>query len=317
MNFFEHAGKKALGSRLRLLSETITADAAEIYRLYDIDLSPKWFPVFYVLSELGPQSVTEIAKQVGYSHVAVSKLVREMVNAGYVSETSDSQDGRRNVVSLAEKGLAASEKIKDQYADVQRAVEEISNQATHDLWQAMGEWEYLLNQQSLLRRVIDQKRKRESATIEIIDFTAAYASAFRDLNEAWISQYFHMEPADYKALDNPQTYIIDGGGAILVALHNGEAVGTCALINMHDGRSFELAKMAVATAMHGKGIGLLLGKAAIAKAKQMGAARLYLESNTILKPAISLYEKLGFRKVAGVPSPYERANIQMELLVQS
>ncbi|MEJ1237027.1 bifunctional helix-turn-helix transcriptional regulator/GNAT family N-acetyltransferase [Chryseolinea sp. T2] len=313
MNFFQHAGKKAIGSRLRLLSETITADAAEIYRLYDIDLSPKWFPVFYVLAELGPQSVTEIAKQVGYSHVAVSKLVREMAGAGYVNETSDAQDGRRNVVTLAAKGLEASEKIKDQYTDVQRAVEEISNQATHDLWQAMGEWEYLLNQQSLLRRVIDEKRKRESSAITIIDFTPAYASVFRDLNEAWISRYFHMEPADYKALDNPQTYIIDGGGTILVALHNDFAVGTCALINMHDNKSFELAKMAVSTEMHGKGIGLLLGKAAIEKAKEMGAARLYLESNTVLKPAISLYEKLGFRKVAGVPSPYERSNIQMEL----
>jgi len=313
MNFFEHAGKKALGSRLRLLADTITSDAAEIYRLYDIDLSPKWFPVFYVLSELGPQSVTEIARQVGYSHVAVSKLVREMVNAGYAEETSDAQDGRRNVVGLAAKGVVANEKIKDQYADVQSAVEEISNQATHDLWQAIGEWEYLLNQQSLLRRVIDEKRKRESAAIRIIDFTPEYAKAFRDLNEAWISQYFRMEPADYKALDHPQTYIIDGGGAILVALQDNLAVGTCALINMHDGKGFELAKMAVATNMHGKGIGLLLGKAAIGRAREMGAARLYLESNTILKPAISLYEKLGFRKIAGVPSPYERSNIQMEL----
>lgn len=313
MNFFHHAGQKAIGSRLRLLSETITADAAEIYRLYDIDLSPKWFPVFYVLSELGPQSVTEIARQIGYSHVAVSKLVREMASAGYVCETSDSQDGRRNVVTLGSKGIQTKEKIKDQYADVQRAVDEISNQATHDLWQAMAEWEYLLNQKSLLRRVIDEKRKRESAAIKIIDFTPQYAKAFRDLNEAWISQYFYMEPADYKALDYPQSYIIDGGGAILIALHEDMAVGTCALINMQDGKSFELAKMGVASNMHGKGIGLLLGQSAISKAKEMGAARLYLESNTILKPALSLYEKLGFKKIAGNPSPYQRSNIQMEL----
>jgi DNA-binding MarR family transcriptional regulator/GNAT superfamily N-acetyltransferase len=315
MNFFEHAGKKAIGSRLRLLADKITADASEIYRLYNIDMAPKWFPVFYVLSQQGPQSVTQIAREIGYSHVAVSKMLREMVEAGYISEQSDAQDGRRNVVQLAAKGRVIHEKIKYQYADVQRAVEEISEQATHDLWQAMGEWEYLLNQKSLLRRVIDEKRKRESTFFQIVDFAPEYALAFRQLNEAWISQYFRMEPADFKALDNPKTYIIDGGGSILIALHNGAAVGTCALIKTTDAKVFELAKMAVSVTMQGKGLGLLLGKAAIDKARELGAEKLYLESNTILKPAIKLYEKLGFKKIAGIPSPYERCNIQMELLI--
>lgn len=315
MDFFETAGKKAIGSRLRLLSEKITADAAGIYRLYDIDMTPKWFPVFYILSQQGPQSVTAIAREIGYSHVAVSKVVREMVKAEYVIEESDARDGRRNVVSLSARGRSVEEKIKDQYADVQRAVEEISDQTTHDLWRATAEWEYLLNQRSLLLRVIDEKRKRETAAIDIVDFAPEYAAAFRQLNEAWISQYFKMEPADYKALDNPKTYILDGGGSILIALHNGVPVGACALIKMSDGKSFELAKMAVSPSMQGKGLGLLLGNTAISKARELGAQRLYLESNTILKPAIRLYEKLGFRKIAGIPSPYERANIQMELML--
>src|SRR6186997_3257630 len=115
MSFFENAGKKAIGSRLRLLSEKITADAAEIYRLYDIDMTPKWFPVFYILSQQGPESVTAIAREIGYSHVAVSKVIREMVKAGYVAEKSDSRDGRRNVVELSAMGRTVDDKIKDQY----------------------------------------------------------------------------------------------------------------------------------------------------------------------------------------------------------
>jgi DNA-binding MarR family transcriptional regulator/GNAT superfamily N-acetyltransferase len=316
MDFFEHTGKKAIGSRLRLLADVITSDAAEIYRLYNIDMAPKWFPIFYVLAEEGPQSVTDIARQIGYSHVAVSKVVREMVKAGYVSERPDSEDGRRNVIRLAAAGEYVKERIRYQYEDVQSAVDEIATQATHDLWQAMGEWEYLLKQKSLLRRVIDQKRKRDGATIRIVDFAETYAAAFRQLNEAWISQYFRMEAADYKVLDNPKSYVIDRGGHILIALHNDTPVGTCALLKADDdGKSFELAKMAVSDNMQGKGVGLLLGNAAIAKAIEIGGRRLYLESNTILKPAISLYEKLGFKKVAGIPSPYERCNIQMELLL--
>ena len=76
---------------------------------------------------------------------------------------------------------------------------------------------------------------------------------------------------------------------------------------------FELVKMGVSPLAQGKGIGFLLGQACIEKARALGAEKIYLESNTRLKPAISLYHKLGFRKVAGPPSPYERCNIQMEL----
>jgi GNAT superfamily N-acetyltransferase len=83
---------------------------------------------------------------------------------------------------------------------------------------------------------------------------------------------------------------------------------------MEDG-SYELAKMAVSPEARGKNIGWLLGNAIIEKARSIGAHRLYLESNTILKPAISLYHKLGFKKITGPPSPYERANIQMELIL--
>ena len=68
-------------------------------------------------------------------------------------------------------------------------------------------------------------------------------------------------------------------------------------------------------AYHGLGIGKKLGLALIYWASQRGAKHIYLESNTILGPAIRLYEKLGFRKIEGRPTPYRRCNIQMELII--
>ncbi len=85
---------------------------------------------------------------------------------------------------------------------------------------------------------------------------------------------------------------------------------------MKQGEScFELAKMAVSLVAQGKGTGWLLGQAGIQKAKAHGADRLYLESNTDLKPAIGLYRKLGFHEIYGAVSPYRRCNIQMEMLL--
>jgi GNAT superfamily N-acetyltransferase len=154
----------------------------------------------------------------------------------------------------------------------------------------------------------------EAQRVRIVDYTPQYQKAFRALNEAWISKYFIMEAADYKALDHPQSYILDKGGHILIALIDDEPVGTCALIKMDDPEyDFELAKMAVSPKEQGRSIGWLLGNAVIEKARALGAKQLYLESNSILKPAINLYYKLGFEKVTGRETPYERCDIQMSL----
>lgn len=154
------------------------------------------------------------------------------------------------------------------------------------------------------------------ASLEIIEYTPAYRSAFSDLNKEWISKYFVMEETDYKALDHPDTYIIDKGGYILVALYNQVPLGVCALVKMNDpDYDYELSKMAVSPAAQGKKIGWKLAQAIIDKARQLGAKKLYLESNTILEPAINLYRKLGFKEVAGRQSSYDRANIKMELVL--
>jgi len=154
----------------------------------------------------------------------------------------------------------------------------------------------------------------ELDAIKIVSYQEKYASAFKALNKEWIDAYFKMEEADYRALDNPQSYIIDRGGKILIALCKDIVVGVCALQKMdHEKYNFELAKMAVSPNYQGRGIGYMLGNAIITEAKTLGANVLYLESNTRLKPAIQLYYKLGFIKIEGMPSPYERSNIQMEL----
>lgn len=147
------------------------------------------------------------------------------------------------------------------------------------------------------------------------DFRPGDQPAFRQLNEEWIAQYFVLEPADLKALDHPEEYILRPGGSILLAEAGTQVVGTCALIKMADG-GYELAKMAVAPAAQGQRIGWLLGQAAVQRARDLGARRVYLESNSALGPALALYRKLGFRDLAQpAPSPYARADVQMELLL--
>lgn len=313
MDFFSQAGKMAIGSRVRLLADKITEDASAIYEIYGADLKPKWFPVFYVLSQSNDMSVMTIAEAIGHSHASVSKILKEMTKAGLVKEKVDSRDRRRTSLSLSAKGLKISRKIETQYRDVSDAIEELSNSSQHDLWAALEEWAELLKNKSLLQRVLEKRRDREASGVEIEDYQPKYRKAFAELNREWIEKYFKIEQPDIEALENPKHYILDKGGHILVATSGGRAVGVCGLIPMKDG-VYELAKMAVAPQERGKNVGWKLGRAAIEKARELKAKSIFLESNTILKPAIKLYEKLGFKEIKGRPSPYERCNIQMELI---
>ena len=314
MDFYSKTGKMAIGTRLRKLGESITDDAAHIYQLYDVQLQPRWFPVFYVLSQGDYLPITAIANEIRHSHVSVSQIVKEMKKKGLVIDKMDSTDARKTLVALSNKGRKEAEKIKDQYRDVGDAVEAMFTQTTYDLWKAIEEWEHLLEQKTLLKRVVEQKKVREQRDIKLVPYSGKYRNAFKELNAEWINKYFKMEKADLKYLDHPENNILKKGGYILMALHQNKPVGTCALVKM-DKSTFELAKMAVSPECRGKGVGSLLCRHAMDKAKELGAKKLYLESNTILKPAIELYYKMGFKKVSGQPSPYERCNIQMECML--
>ena len=314
INFFDRVGKIALGSRLRMLSERITADAVTLYQTYGVELQPKWFPVFYILYKEKNITITDIAKKIGHSHPSVSKIVREMSKKGLVLERKGKKDKRQNVVSLSKKGQAMLPKIEKQYADVDAALLEIFSQTQHDLWQAMDEFEYLLDQKNWIKRVNEKRKEREAKNIEVVDYLPKYKSVFKTLNEEWIVKYFKIEPMDTKILSNPKRYIINKGGYIKIAIYNNEPVGVCSLIPVNNSDyDFELAKMAVSPKAQGLGIGWILGQAIIQQSKKLGGKKLYLESNTILEPAIKLYEKMGFKKIVGHASPYKRSNIQMVL----
>jgi putative acetyltransferase len=150
--------------------------------------------------------------------------------------------------------------------------------------------------------------------MEIRDFEPQYAAAFKALNEAWITKHYVMEPKDEELLNDPAGRIVAKGGLIPMAVQDGEAIGCCAMILMADG-GFELSKMAVSEAHRRRGIASSIIEACVERAKARGAPRLYLESGVELKPAIALYESLGFEHLPPgrrSRSPYARVSVWME-----
>jgi ribosomal protein S18 acetylase RimI-like enzyme len=147
----------------------------------------------------------------------------------------------------------------------------------------------------------------------VVRYREEFQNAFEQLNREWIESYFVLEPADHEILGDPRRTILDPGGQVFFVLDRGEVQGTCAVLR-HSDDECEIAKMAVAPASRGRGYGDLLMEACLAFAREIDSRRVVIVSNTVLSPAIRLYQKHGFVQVplAG-DGRYRRANIRLEL----
>jgi ribosomal protein S18 acetylase RimI-like enzyme len=155
---------------------------------------------------------------------------------------------------------------------------------------------------------------------EVVPYQQSFREHFERLNLQWIQQHFRVEEADRVAFADPHAAYVASGGEVFFALHGGEVLGTCA-VRKESEETYELCKMAVAPEARGLGLGDALMRAVIRFAREKGARRVYLVSNTKLGPAIGLYRKHGFQTVrlgaeVGQEAGYERADIEMVLTLR-
>jgi putative acetyltransferase len=148
--------------------------------------------------------------------------------------------------------------------------------------------------------------------IKIIPYEEKYAADFKSLNWEWLEKYGLLEQHDIDVLEDPKGMILDNEGSIYFAVNEEEVVGTAALMKEEEG-VFELVKMAVIPAWRGKGISKMLMEKCLDTARQKKVKKITLFSHSQLKTALLLYEKYGFRHVKVEKSPYETADVRMEL----
>jgi ribosomal protein S18 acetylase RimI-like enzyme len=152
----------------------------------------------------------------------------------------------------------------------------------------------------------------EMNTIEIIEYNRDLQPDFERINKQWVEQFFTLEEFDRNQLEHPQEYIIDKGGAILFARDGGQILGTVGLVKSGEG-VYEMIKMGVSPEARGRGVGQLLGKAILEKARALGGRKVLLYSSSKLEAALGLYRKIGFQEIPMGCSQYGRCNVKMEI----
>lgn len=154
---------------------------------------------------------------------------------------------------------------------------------------------------------------RDAGTTEIVTFRDDYVPAFGRLNRDWLESFGLLESADVPYLEDPRRWIVAKGGEVFFAVRDGEVLGTCAAVPSADG-VVELAKLAVAPAARGQGLGRRLVLAVLDFARRRGARRVVLSSSSKLGAALRLYDALGFHHIPrGAGVDYATADVFMAI----
>ncbi len=158
MNIINNVGALALSTRLQVLSEQLRKDGALLYKEYDINFEPKWFPVIYTLHQKKALSVVEIAMEIGYSHPSTISLLKELEKEKIVQSKKDKADERKRIISLSAKGEELIIKMLPVWSIINSALEEIIDNE-NNLLKAINEAEEKIKRSSFFQRALIIKEK--------------------------------------------------------------------------------------------------------------------------------------------------------------
>lgn len=157
MNIIDEIGILALSTRLQRLSEQLRKDGALVYKSFDIDFEPKWFPVIYTLHIKEMLSVVEIANEIGYSHPSTISLLKELEKLKMISSKKDKSDERKRLIVLTPKGKELVLKMQPVWTVMKNTLAEIADNQ-NNLLKAIEEAEQKLATQGFFQRVSEGSR---------------------------------------------------------------------------------------------------------------------------------------------------------------
>ena len=149
--------------------------------------------------------------------------------------------------------------------------------------------------------------------MKVVPYDKKYKEDFIELNKAWISDMFVMEPEDERELGNIEPYL-NAGGQIFFTLDDEEHVMACCLIAPREDGDWEIMKFAASERYKGAGAGSACLKACIDYAKSKKIEKIIIVSNRKCSQAVHLYRKFGFVEIPVDKEkfPFDRADIAFE-----
>lgn len=147
--------------------------------------------------------------------------------------------------------------------------------------------------------------------MNVIPFEEKYRQSFIDFNTDWIVSNFGFLEAHDKETFEKIDEELKAGAMIFFAVEDDTALATCMAMPL-EGTTWELCKLGSNKNIPHKGAGSAVFEASLRWALEHGAERIFILSNSRLKPALHIYEKYGFREIKLDNYEYVRGDIAFE-----
>lgn len=158
----------------------------------------------------------------------------------------------------------------------------------------------------------------ERMQMRIVPYSPQYRKDFVEMNTAWITDMFSVEPGDLEEFSGIESSLASDGQIFFALSDDGTAMACCMIAPRNDG-DWEIMKFAARDEYAGQGAGSACLQACLDYARGKSVRRIVIVSNRRCTHAVHLYRKLGFREIPVDKErfPFERADIAFEMDLRS
>lgn len=290
----EQLGYLAGATRFRRISEKLYADGDKLYQEHQLSFKASWFPVFYTLAvNEAPQTVLELAAAIGYTHVTVKNVARELETEGLARIKVHPADKRSRLISLTTKGRKRLEQLQRVWIPFGEALKQVLDAGHPDMLGSLGRIERALDRQPLHERI---QKGKVAAEVTVVDYRPSLGKYFYILAGKWLQDILggELEEEDEITLRHPEKAYLQDGGFVFFALYQGKPAGCVALKRLNED-TFEFAKLFIDPKVRNQGIATRLIERCITRCRENGARQLWLQTTMSMPEAHRLYYKMGFK----------------------
>ncbi|WP_196888777.1 GNAT family N-acetyltransferase [Aureivirga sp. CE67] len=304
-DFIKNLGLIGYTARIRRLNDSLMAMGKEVYKNLNLNIEPNWHLLLLLLEEKKELSASEIANYLHFTHTAIIKIAKKMVNKGYLITYKSKTDSRKQMYALSDTAIKEIPEIKKHL----ELIAKVHEQYVSDVFlNELGHIENSLNQKNTIIRVSELLGKKISINnkislqpININDFEnlnklireiyfKVYSYIWSDQGKNYINQVYSEENLKYELSDQKAKYYF--------ITYENEIVGILRFIindswlsDSHS-NSIKLQRLYLHEKSRGKRIGTEILKWL---RKEFSNYQIWLEVMDTQNEAVEFYEKLNYK----------------------
>jgi N-acetylglutamate synthase-like GNAT family acetyltransferase/predicted transcriptional regulator len=286
-------GYLAGATRFRRICEKLYFDGDKIYKDNGIAFKASWFSVFYLLATADkPKTVLDLADEIGFSHITVKNVVRELQINGLVKIKLHPTDKRSKHIELSTNGGKLLNQLQKIWSSFDGALKNLLDTGHPDILNIINR----IDKESS-KNPINEKVKQHAYRnhVKVFDYKPSLKKYFYKLAGNWLLGVLKgtLEEEDKFTLLNPDKAYLEAGGFLFFALLKKKVVG-CVALKRLDENIFEFAKLFIDPSARNLGIATKLIERCITRCRENEARQLWLQTTMSMPEAHRLYYKFGF-----------------------